>query len=80
MHITEEHTELAGYRLEVLETVGNPDRILRGNFDELLACRAQSDGKILVVIYRELEKDGFIITAFLTRRLLSLSKRKQLWP
>ena len=33
-HITEEHCELAGLRLEVLETVGNPTRILEGGKDE----------------------------------------------
>ena len=30
-HITEEHCELAGIRLEVLETVANPARIDAGN-------------------------------------------------
>ena len=34
----------------------------------------------MVVVYRELLNDGFIITAYLTRRLRSLAKRKQLWP
>jgi len=37
-HITEEHCELAGMKLEVLETVSNPARILAGQFNELL-CR-----------------------------------------
>ena len=34
----------------------------------------------MVVVYRELKDDGFIITAFVTRRVRSLAKRKQLWP
>ena len=28
-HITEEHCELAGLRLEILETVANPSRVLK---------------------------------------------------
>ncbi|MFY9268860.1 MAG: hypothetical protein WAO55_03825 [Candidatus Manganitrophaceae bacterium] len=79
-HITEEHCELAGFRLEVLETISEPDRILAGGAGEKLAVRKLLLEKWLVVVYRELEKDGFIITAFVTRRIQSLNKRKQLWP
>ncbi|MBN61613.1 MAG: hypothetical protein CME20_09675 [Gemmatimonadetes bacterium] len=79
-HITEEHCELAGMREEVLETISVPSRILAGNHGELMAIREVETGKFLVVPYREMEKDGFIITAFLTRRVNSLNKRKQLWP
>jgi hypothetical protein len=31
-------------------------------------------------VYRELQEDGFIVTAFLTRRIRSLDRRGQLWP
>lgn len=79
-HITEEHAELAGYRLEVLEAIAEPERILAGNAGELLAVRAQQDGKLLVAVYRELLPDGFVITAFLTRRAASLNRRTQIWP
>jgi hypothetical protein len=79
-HITEEHAELAGYRYEVLETVAQPQRILEGGAGELLAIRQVEQGKYLVVVYRELDGDGFVITAFLTRRINSLNRRKQLWP
>lgn len=58
-HITEEHCELAGLRLEVLETVAKPDRVLSGWEDELLAVRELSPGKHLVVVYRELANDGY---------------------
>ena len=64
VHITEEHCELAGLRLEVLETVANPSRVLAGGKGELLAVREISSAKYLVVVYRELENDGFIITEF----------------
>jgi hypothetical protein len=79
-HITEEHCELAGYRSTVVETVSHPDSILLGNDGELLAVREVEAGKHLVVVYREQSNDGFIITAFLTRRIRSLKKRRQLWP
>lgn len=79
-HITEEHCELAGLRLEVLETVGNPDRILCGTAGELFAVRELEPGKFLVVVYRETGHDGFVITAFLTRRARSLERRAELWP
>ena len=79
-HIAEEHGELAGLRGEVLETVGQPDRILLGGDGEHLAVRELETGKHLVVVYRECADDGFIITAFVTRRVRSLSKRRQIWP
>ena len=79
-HITEEHSELAGLRLEVIETIENPSRILMGGKDELLAVRKLSGGKHLVVVYRELQSDGFVITAFLTSKTKSLKRRTQVWP
>jgi hypothetical protein len=79
-HITEEHCELAGWRLEVLETIVTPQRILAGGAGELLAVSERSQGKHLVVVYREFEEDGFIITAFLTTKTNSLNRRKQIWP
>lgn len=79
-HITEEHCELAGLRLEVLETITDPSRILAGREGELLAVRHISIGKHLVVVYREFDNDGFIITAFLTSKVKSLNRRTQLWP
>jgi hypothetical protein len=76
-HITEEHCELAGLREEVLETINTPDKIYAGKH---LASREINEGKHLVVVYRESGNDGFIITAFLTRKLSSLERRKQIWP
>jgi hypothetical protein len=79
-HITEEHCELAGMRREVMEAVAEPVRILAGGKGELLAIREVEPSKHMVVVYRELDDDGFVITAFLTRRIASLDRRKQLWP
>jgi hypothetical protein len=79
-HITEEHCELAGLRSEVLETISQPERILLGGDGEHLAIREMQEGKHLVAVYREGIEDGFIITAFETRRVRSLAKRRQVWP
>jgi hypothetical protein len=76
----DEHRELEDLHLAVLETVSDPERVLAGGAGELLAVRLQEPGKWLVVAYRELDDDGFVITAFLTRRFRSLDRRTQLWP
>lgn len=80
-HIVEEHVELAGLRTDVLGTVSEAERVLEGGAGELLAVRMLEADKALVVVYRETEPDdGFIITAFLTRRLAGLDRRQQVWP
>jgi phospholipid N-methyltransferase len=46
---------------------------LLGNLGELLAIREITAGKFLVVVYKETGPgDGFIITAFLTRKVRQL--------
>jgi hypothetical protein len=57
-----------------------PTEIFAGNRGELLAVREVEPGKYLVVVYRESQQDGFIITAFLTRKGQALHRRQQLWP
>lgn len=79
-HITEEHGELAGLESEVLAAIANPVRILEGGEGELLAVRELTLGKYVVVVYREFQDDGFVITAFLARRTRWIEKRKQVWP
>lgn len=80
IHITEEHNELAGMRLEVMETIVNPAQIFAGTRDELFAVREIEPGKFLIVVYREFQNDGFVITAFLTRRMQAFRGRQRLWP
>ncbi len=80
VHITEEHSELAGMRLEILETVVDPTQIFAGTRGELFAVREIEPGKYLVVVYREFQNDGFIITAFITRRMQAFRRRQRLWP
>ena len=79
-HITEEHSELMGLQPEIVETVANPTEIFAENQGELLAVREVEPGKYLVVVYRESQQDGYIITAFLTRKGHTLRRRQQLWP
>jgi hypothetical protein len=79
-HILEGHGELANMQGQILDTVAKPDRILAGGTGELLAIKEIESGKWLIVVYRENSDDGFIITAFWTRRERSLKRRKQLWP
>ncbi len=68
-HIVENHDELAGLSDEVLLTVEDPDFIVKGWSDELLAVR-----KI-----KELENDGFIITAFITKKVDKVLRRGIIW-
>lgn len=79
-HITDEHGELRNLRVEVMQTVTDPLRVFAGGAQELLAVRELELGKYLVVVYREFVEDGFVITAFLTRRMRSMERRRQLWP
>ena len=71
---------MAGMRHDILEVVAEPSRVVAGKHGELMAVREIADRKHLVVVYRELQADGFIITAFLTRRIDALIRREQVWP
>ena len=80
-HITEEHSEMAGYYFEVLESVAQPEAIYEGRAGECLAVREVEKDKYIVVIYKEVSnEDGFIISAFLTKRKRQLERRQRLWP
>ena len=79
-HITEEHSEMAGYYFEVLETIEEPEVIYKGKTGEFLGVKKVESGKYIVVVYKELnKKDGFVITAFLTKRKEQLERRKKVW-
>jgi len=79
-HITEEHSEIAGYYFEVLETVEEPEAIYEGKTGECIAVREIEKGKYIVVIYKELsQEDGFVITSVITRRKKQLERRKKIW-
>jgi hypothetical protein len=79
VHIVEGHPELAGYLGDVLVTVERPDLVIEGGNSELLAAVFYRKDKLLVVVYKEEISDGFVITAFFTKRIQSMLKRKILW-
>ncbi|HAO23269.1 MAG: hypothetical protein BWK80_40870 [Desulfobacteraceae bacterium IS3] len=80
-HIVENHNEMASRYFEVLEAVAIPEYILEGDEGELWAFKALSPKKAMIVIYREFvsQKDGFIITAFLTNQIKKYLRRRILW-
>ena len=80
-HIEYEHDDLVGLRKEVLRAVREPNQVLAGGEGELLAVRETDVGKWMVVVYKEISpSDGFVITAYPTRRARQLERRKVIWP
>ena len=81
MHVVEEHAELSELKSAVLQVISEASAVLLGGDGERLAVREIEAGKMLVVVYRELSPtDGFVITAFVTRRVKQLFRRSQVWP
>jgi len=83
-HITESHDYMAGYFHNVLETINDPDYIVAGTEEELVAIKfykkTHIGSKYLICCYREKDKEGFVITAFMTSKIHSLLKRRKvLW-
>lgn len=78
MHIVEARDELEDRREEVLDVVTNPDWVTRGYRGSLVAWKGYGKRGFLAVVYKEIsDEDGFIITAFFTRKP---SKDKKIWP
>jgi len=81
-HIIDSHDYMAGNMDMVLESVENPDYIVRGWTDELIALkhyeRTSISEKYMVVVYKE-GKEGFIITAFMTSKQDTILRRGILW-
>jgi len=83
-HITESHDYMAGYFHNVLESINDPDYVLGGKKEELLAIKFYKKTHIgpkhLICCYREKNKEGFVITAFMTSKIDTiLKRRKVLW-
>lgn len=78
-HICLMHPSLADKQTQVLATVKNPNYIFKGKAKELLAVSAISQSSHLVVIYKETEADGFIITAYTTTDTVWLFKKELIW-
>jgi hypothetical protein len=77
-HIIEEHPEMIDRLDKVLNTIAEPESIYQGYQGELLATKLIENGKCLVVVYKE-APECFIITAFSTKRVQSLQKRKYIY-
>ena len=80
-HIGSRHPEMQLHKTQVLETIKKPDLIQAGDFGVLLAVRLYPrtalTSKYLIVAYREFsETDGFVLTAYLSKRPAS---RRTLW-
>jgi hypothetical protein len=71
------------YLDEIRKVVGDPQYIVKGWSGEYLALRicdiAPKSPKYLCVVYRELNGDGFIITAFFVSEYQRLLRRGVLW-
>lgn len=79
VHIVENHDDMAGYYDDILNVVENPDYIIQGYGNALVALKVIGRRKFLAVIYKEMNKnDGFIITAYFTKRI-KLEKEVTLW-
>lgn len=78
VHIIENHDDLAGSMQYVLAAIEDPDYIIEGYSNALIALRKQ-ERKFLAVVYKEInESDGFVITAFFSSKI-NLDKEKILW-
>jgi hypothetical protein len=78
-HITENHDDIAGFYDDILDCIENPDIIIKGYNDALVALKLFSDSKYLASVYKETsEEDGFIITAYFTSKL-KLEKEEIIW-
>lgn len=78
-HIILMHPDLTNRQNYVLKTIKNPDYIFQGKLRELLAVSKLSKTAYLVVVYKETEIDGFVITAFETTEKLWLFKKELIW-
>ena len=81
-HVYAGHPEVEGCERWIEETLKTPDLVLDGDNGALLAVKKYlktpiSENKYLVVVYKEEGKDGFLITAYFTRRYAKW--RKIIW-
>jgi hypothetical protein len=77
-HIVSNKPYMESYYEEVLNAVERPTWILQGYAGALVAVLTLGRQKYLHVIYRELSRhDGFIITAFISRKV---NRSAIIWP
>ncbi|MEW6614040.1 MAG: hypothetical protein AB1401_00995 [Thermodesulfobacteriota bacterium] len=68
-HIVENHDDIAGYYDTVLRAVEEADYIIKGYGGAFIALQEIDKMKFLAVVYKEFINDGFIITAYFTRKI-----------
>ena len=78
-HIVLLHPNLSDKQTQVLNTVKNPDYIFKGKSGEFLTVSKLSMRIYLVVVYKEIKPDGFIITAYDTTDVRWLFKKELIW-
>jgi hypothetical protein len=82
VHITESHDNMAGQIDLVVETLEDPDYVIQGGDDEIIALKEyhfiNSRGTYLVVVYKN-EENGFVITSFMTTKPKKIMKRGIIW-
>ena len=79
VHIIENHDDLAGQYDTVLMTIEDPDYILQGYMNALMALTEISPNKFFVAVYKELHhEDGFVITAYISSKI-ELTKESIIW-
>ena len=77
-HIVENHDDLAGYYDEVLSAIEEPDYVIQGYREAIIALKEVERDKFLAVVYKEFESDGFIITAYFSNKI-KLENEVMLW-
>ncbi|MBI3193386.1 MAG: hypothetical protein HYZ34_02840 [Ignavibacteriae bacterium] len=81
-HIIESHDYMAGNLEKIVETIAQPESIVRGTVGELLAMklfeRTNITKKTCIVVYRE-NGDRFIITSFFTSEPERIKRKGIVW-
>ena len=78
-HMLLMHPTLSEKKELLIETINNPDTLLKGNSGEVLAVSTYLKRTYLVVVYKETGNDGFIITAYETTDVVWLFKKEIIW-
>lgn len=76
---TEKHRELKYGIEEVKSVLQKPDSVIKSVKDETICLyRKKMGGDILVVVTKNLNGSGFVVTAYQTKK--AVNKGEKLWP
>ena len=79
-HILAKRPWFHEHQSKIRKTIEEPDLVLEGEFGELLAIKWFKEllgGTYLVVAYKPLNREGFIITAYPTKKVERIEKRRR---